>query len=444
MRIRQALTYPHGTQQMRSRVASWLIGFCLLATGCRTAENAICNLKQEVKLAGAEVHEHHRYRALAKAHWEQIEAESGRAFSKDFETGFVDGFVDHLTFGGNNQAPSVPPKHYWATRYRTPEGHRAIEDWYAGFRLGVTTAQQSGYRQWITTPSGEARGGAPGMPVPGVVDEIAKRSTPKAAPVPVRTAEVPQNPMRGEYKGPTGPGRVGDTTKRFIPGVVPAPVHAAELRRNEVSPSSSNVAETASPTSVAPAPIHAADVSENPMRGGPASPTGPGSVGDTTKHFLPAVAPVPLDAAEVHGNKSPRSSSDAADTSSEAPLPPATRSALRTAPLSSGPILTMPSRKITASGDGALFPQGQLGVAEFVEELPPTPPIVLPPLSAGTSTNAKDAPQAPSPRSLATFGNPSAAPLRPDSRRPVSSIRNDNVGALPPVSPNEKQSTTDR
>jgi hypothetical protein len=73
--------------------------------------------------------------------------------SKDYAEGFKDGFIDYLQFGGSGQPPYAPPKRYWGPNYRTPEGYRAIEDWFAGFRHGVTAAKESGYRPWVTLPS---------------------------------------------------------------------------------------------------------------------------------------------------------------------------------------------------------------------------------------------------------------------------------------------------
>ena len=134
----------------------WLgsIALCTLAAGCQLANNAIHNVTNEVKLATAEVQEHHNYEKLAKASWQSAQAdENCRATSKDYAAGFKDGFVDYLEFGGSGQPPYLPPRSYWGPTYRTPEGYRAIEDWFAGFRHGVDAAKQSGYRQWVPLPS---------------------------------------------------------------------------------------------------------------------------------------------------------------------------------------------------------------------------------------------------------------------------------------------------
>src|SRR5207253_39443 len=51
------------------------------------------------------------------------------------------------------QPPPLPPACYRAVRYQTPEGYRAIEDWFGGFRHGVAAAREGGYRDYVTGPS---------------------------------------------------------------------------------------------------------------------------------------------------------------------------------------------------------------------------------------------------------------------------------------------------
>ena len=131
-----------------------MLALCILTTGCQLASNAVHNITFEVKRVTAEVVEHRKLEQLARESWEKLRTtEDHRAHPKEFAEGFKDGFVDYLQFGGSGQPPFVPPKHYWGSYYHTPDGYRAIEDWFAGFRFGAATAQQSGYRKWVTMPS---------------------------------------------------------------------------------------------------------------------------------------------------------------------------------------------------------------------------------------------------------------------------------------------------
>src|SRR5436309_2343994 len=116
---------------MRTSWALGIAGLCSLATGCQLVTTAVHNLANETKLAVAEVQERHRYKNLALAHWQRVrQAAPAKNYSNDYFDGFICGFIDFLEFGGNGQPPTVPPQHYWSAKYRTPEGYRAIEEWY--------------------------------------------------------------------------------------------------------------------------------------------------------------------------------------------------------------------------------------------------------------------------------------------------------------------------
>src|SRR5437868_3211430 len=124
---------------------------CLLPTGCQLAGNAVHNIRYEMTLATADHQERANYEKLAKESWAMPKAKGICSPStKDYEDGFKAGFIDYLQFGGSGQPPYMPPQRYWRAGYRTPEGHRAIEEWFAGFRHGVEEAKASGYRPWVT------------------------------------------------------------------------------------------------------------------------------------------------------------------------------------------------------------------------------------------------------------------------------------------------------
>jgi hypothetical protein len=94
-----------------------------------------------------------RDRKLAESAWAEYRtAYPNPAYSPNWERGFKDGFADYLYAGGTGLPPPLPPRDYWTTGYETPGGHRAIADWFEGFRQGARAAQGSGYRNLVTVP----------------------------------------------------------------------------------------------------------------------------------------------------------------------------------------------------------------------------------------------------------------------------------------------------
>jgi hypothetical protein len=134
-----------------------ILGLCLLGQGCGPLASATRNLVidpihycQTVD----DILEHHRDYKLAADSWETIaKVDPGHTYSPDYVKGFKDGFADYLYAGGSGEPPPLPPRYYWKARYETAEGHQAIQDWFAGYRLGAAVAQESGYREWVTIPS---------------------------------------------------------------------------------------------------------------------------------------------------------------------------------------------------------------------------------------------------------------------------------------------------
>lgn len=177
---------------IRTRRLATLI-LCTLATGCQLASNAVHNFAYEAKLTTAELEEHCRYEKLARAAWNDVCADEHTSYSRDYAAGFKDGFVDFLQFGGTGGAPYVPPQQYWSAHYRTPDGYQAVQDWFAGFRHGVTAAQQSGYRHYATMPSAHTTeaGVSPQMdPVmPAPLPQPAHTIEPVPPPQPAHTIE---------------------------------------------------------------------------------------------------------------------------------------------------------------------------------------------------------------------------------------------------------------
>jgi hypothetical protein len=73
--------------------------------------------------------------------------------SGDFNAGFHEGFATYVYRGGNGEPPPLPPRHYRALKYQTPQGYQAIENWFDGYRYGASVARESGCRQLVTGPA---------------------------------------------------------------------------------------------------------------------------------------------------------------------------------------------------------------------------------------------------------------------------------------------------
>jgi len=64
-------------------------------------------------------------------------------FSRHFEYGFHKAYED-LALGRYAVPPPVPPSKYWTAYYRSCAGEEAVDDWYAGYRMGLDIGLQSG------------------------------------------------------------------------------------------------------------------------------------------------------------------------------------------------------------------------------------------------------------------------------------------------------------
>src|SRR5207249_1121816 len=147
---------------------SWLLaGICAFCSGCEILEFATCNLAYEAWLEKEHAVACVRSRQLAEQAWrESLCSNSGQVHSVDYDRGFKDGHAGYLEANGCLLTPVLPPKHYWSARFQTPEGHRAIEDWYLGYQHGAQAARASGLREFITVPT-PGHTAAPAVPPPG-------------------------------------------------------------------------------------------------------------------------------------------------------------------------------------------------------------------------------------------------------------------------------------
>jgi hypothetical protein len=216
---------------MRMRITPVLLSACcLLGPGCSFVRCIKLNLLEEPKLATDEKVILNRHERLAREAWDAMVAQYGCQFSDDYRRGFIDGFVDYLTYGGTSAegegevpiVPAVPPPYYRHYKAMSPEGLKASEDWFAGFRHGSSTALASGLRHLVVVPvfdkPNPSLEDAPGryQSLPGRAPSNTE-TQPQAAPPPPPEGEplpqprtVPpaggeQKPVGPEQKPPAGP-----------------------------------------------------------------------------------------------------------------------------------------------------------------------------------------------------------------------------------------------
>jgi len=84
--------------------------------------------------------------------WKHIQEMDDHPYSEDYVCGFISGYVDYLDAGGNGEPPAMPPDRYQSFKYKSPQGQKAILDWFAGFRHGAGMARESGMRELIVLP----------------------------------------------------------------------------------------------------------------------------------------------------------------------------------------------------------------------------------------------------------------------------------------------------
>ncbi len=171
-----------------------LLLLCLSTTGCTVTEMAVQNLivaPWQYPVWMEKRREQRRNERLAREAWSSwCGQHSGASFSKDYQRGFEEGYADFLYAGAQCDPPSLPPRDYWRSEYQTPDGYRAICDWYSGFRDGTTTAREGPHAPWMKLPTALAMtspamlpGGALG-PTPSSVPPATLVPTPTPSPAP--------------------------------------------------------------------------------------------------------------------------------------------------------------------------------------------------------------------------------------------------------------------
>ncbi len=146
-----------------------LLGTCILGAGCGHRVSFVRNLAYESARVTDETALRARNWWYARTAWTEVERNHPYlAQSHSYECGFKEGFRDYLDAGPMSGPPPLPPRRYWNTLWKTPEGQLAISDWYAGFRHGMAAASASGQRELITVPSAFSSGvvlAPPGLPL---------------------------------------------------------------------------------------------------------------------------------------------------------------------------------------------------------------------------------------------------------------------------------------
>lgn len=63
--------------------------------------------------------------------------------TRDFADGYIQAYID-LAAGRPACVPAVPPKKYWHAWHRSCAGRDAVEQWYAGYRVGLDNGVNGG------------------------------------------------------------------------------------------------------------------------------------------------------------------------------------------------------------------------------------------------------------------------------------------------------------
>lgn len=146
--IRQSISAPR-----KLACIGTFLGLLLGTGGCSMlksgADNLVCNpweFPHNYSL--------HRMESLnrkrAAGAWRQLQATEFPVSSSDFEAGFLEGYADYLTYGGDGRPPLLAPRRYWRQSRSGPVGQTAQYEWFAGFEQGVRSADLSGERHQLT------------------------------------------------------------------------------------------------------------------------------------------------------------------------------------------------------------------------------------------------------------------------------------------------------
>jgi hypothetical protein len=173
---------------MRNKLTLGLVGLCLGAPGCsfleKVTHGAFCHdyvvETEECPIQQSEdCLMSNRHHPEAVTSWTAYREKHPAVYSDDFAWGFKRGFAASLDGAGSTQSPPQPPQYYCQVKYETPQGYRAIEDWYSGYEQGVMAARSTDRDHNLAIESKPAVDATVG------VDEVVQ-------PVPAATQPVPE------------------------------------------------------------------------------------------------------------------------------------------------------------------------------------------------------------------------------------------------------------
>jgi hypothetical protein len=172
---------------MKGRHLLCLLAQCAAQPGCAFMRYSVRNLFQAPAAHWDHVKERDHLRCEANEVWKKLEGQP-EPHSKDYALGFKAGYTDYIWAGGLGEPPALPPWRYRGTHFQSPEGHLAVEDWFAGFRHGAGVAHASGRRQdtlvTVALPPRGSYGPPPPQPRPLLkTPEFEEAPPPRMAPV---------------------------------------------------------------------------------------------------------------------------------------------------------------------------------------------------------------------------------------------------------------------
>ncbi|MGL4512588.1 MAG: hypothetical protein ACRCT8_05810 [Lacipirellulaceae bacterium] len=202
-------------QSSNSRVARPRRGIAAIAvaaslaagcTPCESARNTLINEPKQFFWERDRKESRALYLAWAEEAWA---SEVGRGAcvseSADYAWGFREGFADYVYGGGTGEPPVVPPRPYWNALNRIGEGRAAVDQWFAGYRHGSSTARSGGYRHEAIVRSSMATQVGHALPAYNpATGEPSFQGTPMTPPpvegelVPIPSADEPATAADGE------------------------------------------------------------------------------------------------------------------------------------------------------------------------------------------------------------------------------------------------------
>jgi hypothetical protein len=211
------------------RRVRWLLlalATCTASPGCSLFVQAARDLCYEAQLKVQDTVETHRDRQLADQAYAQTHGDPHKA--PDFAHGFKTGYVEYLKAGGTGLPPPLPPRHYWGFKYQSPEGHQAIEQWFAGYRAGALAAKTSGGRELVVVPAHAAPPPPPltiAPPPPVILPPVPVPAEELPRPRPATGGLAPSSRVKPPHTGGIAPGsavkgqRIGGLAAPVVPGV---------------------------------------------------------------------------------------------------------------------------------------------------------------------------------------------------------------------------------